>query len=333
MKVSLAIVSTLIAVAHGHMLLSEPKPRQGTNNGPSKQLCQGLPAGAPSGSYNAGDMLTVNIGGSASHSGGGCLFTLSCTTEKDFKVIYATDKKCPTEGSKSFSVPIPKEANGKCIFAFGWVPVTSGAPEYYHQCADIEVTGGTGGAIPGSDPLYFNGLEGGETLWAAESAKSITLFEKFFGISTPTSLEDSVAIARSKNFGMGGSAGGNENPRPQNPKPADPKPADPKPADPKPETPKPADPKPDNDSGNNTEEKVPVVEPRKPRPAIRPPSSPVVDTEPRTSPVFGGSSSPKCTTGEMICMDEFTFGTCVSGVYISRKCAPGTTCTGTRICQ
>lgn len=53
-------------------------------------------------------------------------------------MIYKTDDQCPI--ITSYSVPVPKNVpSGPAIFAWSWIPVSSGQKEYYMTCSKVNV--------------------------------------------------------------------------------------------------------------------------------------------------------------------------------------------------
>lgn len=96
-----------------------------------------------------GEKQTISFTGTAVHGGGLC--QLSVTTDPKpsansvFKVIKTIEGGCPgTDGAtKDFEFELPDSIpNGEGSFAWTWMPVSSGGPEYYMNCARITVTGG-----------------------------------------------------------------------------------------------------------------------------------------------------------------------------------------------
>ncbi|RKP20970.1 hypothetical protein ROZALSC1DRAFT_12035 [Rozella allomycis CSF55] len=134
--------------------MTVPVPRQGTDNSPAKELCQGRHAGGSTTTLTAGSLIEVVISGGAPHGGGGCLFSLSYDGGHTFKVISSTDKSCPI--NHNYQVMIPQNApSGNAVFAWSWVPVLSGQPEYYMNCADVTIVGGNGSGFNGPNlPIY-----------------------------------------------------------------------------------------------------------------------------------------------------------------------------------
>ena len=98
-------------------------------------------------SMKVGEPQKLEFDGSAVHGGGSCQlsYTTDTTPTKDsvFKVIKSIEGGCPgVDGTKSFEYTLPDSIpNGKGTFAWSWFAKMSGAPEFYMNCAPIEVTG------------------------------------------------------------------------------------------------------------------------------------------------------------------------------------------------
>src|SRR5690242_9443017 len=127
-----------------------PPPRNANyetdpENGSSRaHPCLGKPGGSPKASLAAGSTIDAQIAGGAPHGGGTCQFSLSADGGKTFVVLKDYFDSCPL--SSSYSVPIPSSfPSGQAIFAWSWIPILSGQPEYYMNCADVTITGGGSG--------------------------------------------------------------------------------------------------------------------------------------------------------------------------------------------
>jgi hypothetical protein len=190
---------------NAHITVKSPAARAGTTSNPTSVVCQGIASGASTATVAAGANLPLSLNQGADHGGGGCVFSLACANELSdpsnpkFKTIFVTDKTCPM--TKEYSIKIPKEANGNCVLSWGWVPILSGGPEMYQNCMDITVTGGTGGAIPGPDLVYFNSLNPGKILQGDNGGRR-TLFDEFFQTERVIGVEESIQLAKEKDFGI-----------------------------------------------------------------------------------------------------------------------------------
>ncbi|KAJ9086598.1 hypothetical protein DSO57_1002320 [Entomophthora muscae] len=155
--------------ALAHMEMAEPAPRRskhlkGVTNvdydmtsplgGGFSYPCRGFSSGPISKKYSAGQAINVAIEGGATHNGGHCQFALSFNG-KDFVTIHTVFGTCP-QPERSFSVQIPKNfPSGKAVFAWVWNN-RSGNRELYMNCADIEITGGSGMSYTGPELLIAN---------------------------------------------------------------------------------------------------------------------------------------------------------------------------------
>ncbi|KAF9425258.1 hypothetical protein BGZ94_007693 [Podila epigama] len=86
----------------------------------------------------------------ARHGGGTCEFSLSYDGGKTFRLIGRYTKSCP-DAYYQWPVRIPKDVpscttKNKCLFVWSWT--ANVLPQYYHNCADIRLTGKQGGKLP-----------------------------------------------------------------------------------------------------------------------------------------------------------------------------------------
>ncbi|KAJ9083365.1 hypothetical protein DSO57_1035406 [Entomophthora muscae] len=164
------LVSLLtLPFALAHMEMAEPAPRRSKHlkgvtdvdysmtsplGGGYSYPCRGFPSGPISKKYSAGQAINVAIEGGATHNGGHCQFALSFNG-KDFVTIHTVFGTCP-QPERSFSVQIPPNfPSGKAVFAWVWNN-RSGNRELYMNCADIEITGGSGMSYTGPELLIAN---------------------------------------------------------------------------------------------------------------------------------------------------------------------------------
>ncbi|KAI9051784.1 hypothetical protein LZ554_004051 [Drepanopeziza brunnea f. sp. 'monogermtubi'] len=148
-----------------HMEMSSPIPfrsKFGANKdkadfsmtsplGAEQALCKGYAVdfadpvlGAPTATFKQGEASAVELAGSAVHGGGSCQLSLSTDGAKSFTVIQSIMGGCPASGVKlPFTIPADAPV-GKAIFSWSWVAKLSGVPEFYHNCAPIEITAGGG---------------------------------------------------------------------------------------------------------------------------------------------------------------------------------------------
>ncbi|KAG0276225.1 hypothetical protein BGZ95_007822 [Linnemannia exigua] len=86
----------------------------------------------------------------ARHGGGTCEFSLSYDGGKTYHLIATYTKTCP-DAYYQWPVKIPKDApscksKNKCLFVWSWT--ANILPQYYHNCADIELSGKSKGKLP-----------------------------------------------------------------------------------------------------------------------------------------------------------------------------------------
>ncbi|KAE8377721.1 hypothetical protein BDV26DRAFT_263030 [Aspergillus bertholletiae] len=111
------------------------------SNFPCKGYHQNTPWRATA-EYQAGGSYNVTLAGSATHGGGSCQLSLSYDGGQTFKVIKSIVGGCPLQSSYDFQLP-GDVANGQALFAWSWFNLI-GNREMYMNCADIEISGGSG---------------------------------------------------------------------------------------------------------------------------------------------------------------------------------------------
>lgn len=92
--------------------------------------------------YQAGQTYNMTLAGSATHGGGSCQLSLSYDNGENFYVIQSMEGGCPLTTKYDFQMP-SDVANGKALFAWTWFNL-QGNREMYMNCADVEITGGSG---------------------------------------------------------------------------------------------------------------------------------------------------------------------------------------------
>ncbi|KAG0371331.1 hypothetical protein BC939DRAFT_504772 [Gamsiella multidivaricata] len=185
---TLLVLVSLIASATAHMALLYPTPRGGYGtkqyNGrihtwigyKDKTWTQRFPCGGyapgPVTNMKAGQVINVRFLASsmkakdiktqpkptssskqfsqARHGGGTCEFSLSYDGGKTFRLIGRYAKTCP-DAYYHWPVRIPKNVpscttKNKCLFVWSWT--ANILAQYYHNCADIRLTGVKGGKLP-----------------------------------------------------------------------------------------------------------------------------------------------------------------------------------------
>ncbi|KAF9174149.1 hypothetical protein BGX21_007619 [Mortierella sp. AD011] len=97
----------------------------------------------------------------ARHGGGTCEFSLSYDGGKTFNRIGRYTKTCP-DAYYTWPVKIPSNVpscttKNKCLFVWSWT--ANILPQYYHNCADISLTGAKNGKKPktGIEIVDFSG--------------------------------------------------------------------------------------------------------------------------------------------------------------------------------
>lgn len=114
----------------------------------------------------------MTIAGNTPHSGGSCQLSLSYDNGATFKVIKSMEGGCPLTTQYDFVIPA-NAPNGHALFAWTWYNLV-GNRELYMNCAQVEITGGTGSDFASTHPDIFvanvnNGcetVEGKQTVFA-----------------------------------------------------------------------------------------------------------------------------------------------------------------------
>ena len=91
-------------------------------------------------SFSAGDIIDIDIYGTAVHNGGHCAFWWTTETSSYwYKIIDIKD--CTLLNSVKVMLPytMSTQCENKCTFAWSWVPFSSAACEVYMNCAEISV--------------------------------------------------------------------------------------------------------------------------------------------------------------------------------------------------
>ncbi|KAK7908984.1 hypothetical protein PG985_014862 [Apiospora marii] len=155
------LAATLAATASGHIIMKSPAPIGNPDNSPLSADGSNFPCkvtGDPATFYAKGEVTKVQAGakqslsftGSAVHGGGSC--QLAITTDKQpsastqWSVIQSIEGGCPSKdgsGPSEYEFTIPDSVpSGDYVFAWTWISKMSGAPEYYMNCAKLQVEGG-----------------------------------------------------------------------------------------------------------------------------------------------------------------------------------------------
>ncbi|KAJ9069640.1 hypothetical protein DSO57_1016451 [Entomophthora muscae] len=158
-----------VSLVLAHMEMTNPAPRRSKHHKGYKDIdydmtsplggrfkfpCRGFAEGPVKDKYTAGQEIDVKIAGGATHGGGHCQFALSFNG-KVFVTIHTVFGKCP-QPERNFSVKIPKNfPSGKAVFAWVWNN-RAGNRELYMNCADIEISGGSGTSYTSPELLIAN---------------------------------------------------------------------------------------------------------------------------------------------------------------------------------
>ncbi|KAJ0121455.1 hypothetical protein N8I77_004400 [Diaporthe amygdali] len=163
---SIQILAILAATASAHIVISDPKPFEGSINSPIGDSnpfpCQGKTSG-PSNSMELGSSPNLAFMGSTVHAGGSCQISLTYDTAPSassaWKVLTSFEGGCPARGQtgnltpESATLAVPDQYNftvpsdipaGKATLAWTWMNKSGGVREFYMNCAAVELTG-TGG--------------------------------------------------------------------------------------------------------------------------------------------------------------------------------------------
>ncbi|KAL5403301.1 hypothetical protein PMIN03_009976 [Paraphaeosphaeria minitans] len=158
---ALFAASAFIAATNAHITISNPVPYSADQVKIDKAAITAdqFPCKSQYGfkvtqmnSMKVGEPQKLEFDGSAIHGGGSCQLSYTTDTEptKDsvFKVIKSIEGGCPgVDGTKSFEYTLPDSIpNGHGTFVWSWMAKMSGAPEFYMNCAPIDVTGGASDA-------------------------------------------------------------------------------------------------------------------------------------------------------------------------------------------
>jgi len=162
---TLFAAAAILSTASAHIIMESPVPysKDKIDNGPisaSQFPCKSN-LGFDVGEQNkmaVGEEQKLSFKGSAVHNGGTCQLSVALTQNPSadtvFKVIKTIEGGCPGKnGAEEFKFALPDSIpDGEHTFAWTWMPVSSGGPEYYMNCAPIEVSGGA------SDESKFSSL-------------------------------------------------------------------------------------------------------------------------------------------------------------------------------
>ncbi|KAH5208263.1 hypothetical protein HBH68_082720 [Parastagonospora nodorum] len=166
------ILGAMLAIAplaaHAHIIMASPVPFGPTGSFPKQDPlkaadfpCQNAPStGATVNKWVAGTDTSINLLGSAVHSGGSCQVSVtkdkSPTKDSVWKVIHSWEGGCPDvppgggnwspADAKAVRPPLPftiptELPNGEMSMAWTWSNKV-GNREFYMNCAAVEISGG-----------------------------------------------------------------------------------------------------------------------------------------------------------------------------------------------
>ncbi|RKP10481.1 putative endoglucanase precursor, partial [Thamnocephalis sphaerospora] len=156
-----------------HMRMDEPVPRghpknygyRGVDydlnaplNDPSlggSYPCKHQRLGPVTAVFKAGGYINTRFGRGNPHKGGHCQFALSYDNGRNWVVLRTVVATCFLgHPPYMYRVRVPKGArNGRAVFAWTWVSA-EGKREFYMNCADIRIRGGSNrGALTGPELL------------------------------------------------------------------------------------------------------------------------------------------------------------------------------------
>lgn len=167
--------------------------------------CKGYAKGPSTTTIN-GNIINIQLEGSAIHGGGHCQFGIT-TNDNDFLVLNTIIRNCLLSGM-SYSIQLPNDFPNTEITVF-WTWVNAiGNREYYMDCADITIDNGntnTQSIITGLDLLVLNlpgyttipefpnpGMYDGSELFDSRLQKSITINNQGQISSTQTTTTPST---------------------------------------------------------------------------------------------------------------------------------------------
>ncbi|KAJ2723527.1 hypothetical protein GGI07_002565 [Coemansia sp. Benny D115] len=140
-----------------------------TLGGTAMPLCRHTtPYATPSATWTAGQSVTIKFNPSAAiHSGGNCEFSISYDNGKTFAVIHQELRYCFLSSKPSgltntasvlsytFNLPADLPSSDKAVFAWSWVNA-SGNREFYMNCADVAIKGGSSSSYTGKEMTIAN---------------------------------------------------------------------------------------------------------------------------------------------------------------------------------
>ncbi|KAJ2708923.1 hypothetical protein H4R19_004504 [Coemansia spiralis] len=137
--------------------------------GKTMPLCRHTtPFATPAARWTAGQAVSIKFNPSAAiHSGGHCEFSMSYDGGNTFAVIHKELQYCflgakpssltNTASILEYTINLPRDlpSSDKAVFAWTWVNA-SGNREFYMNCVDVAITGGTSQSYTGSKMVIAN---------------------------------------------------------------------------------------------------------------------------------------------------------------------------------
>lgn len=144
---SLALSLLLLpTIASAHVAMTDPVPRSG-DNGLTVGPCGGIPAGAPT-AFTAGETITVSWAVGQPH-GGSLTIDFAAADDTGFRqYVLATDVSDAEGMPTSIDVQLPDIDCEACTLRL--TQINPNDDEYY-SCADIALSGASGGSTGGGD--------------------------------------------------------------------------------------------------------------------------------------------------------------------------------------
>lgn len=125
--------------------------------------CSGIKPWPSIMTVKAGDSIPVQLEGSAPHDGGHCEFSISYDNQ-NFVSLKTVLRECMRAEGLTYAVPLPASMPpGKAVFSWTWVNA-EGNREFYQNCADITVEGGTPGGVLRGPKIVLANLPGFPTI-------------------------------------------------------------------------------------------------------------------------------------------------------------------------
>lgn len=333
LRSALIAASAFVAATNAHITISNPVPYSADQVKIDKAAITAdqFPCKSQYGfkvtqmnSMKVGEPQKLEFDGSAVHGGGSCQLSYTTDTEPTknsvFKVIKSIEGGCPgVDGIKSFEYTLPDSIpSGKGTFAWSWMAKMSGAPEFYMNCAPIDVTGGASDA---------SGLDALPDMFIANMASTTCTSPLNHAVKFPNpgeNLEDGGTNDVEDPTGDCGAKGSAPS-TPSSGAPAASSPAESAPVSSAPA----ASAAPAKSTLATIATSVPVASaPAASAPAASAPANAGSGSETGGSTGGSAGSSTCSTDGAIVCNGSTQFGICNGGSVVWQAVAPGTTCNG-----